>query len=305
MKLGSIIGLAICCILLIVGAVFCTTGYISAKNSGRYLFTQTNENGSLFVSDIDDGQTSKIRLGVNDAKVTVIGGADDSRVEFINYNPNYYVLSTTSKVINFEEVEDFTSMIKIWENGFSFKGLRYIFDFHDYGENDKNHEIIIYLSEKSSMDAIEIDASNAEILFDNVNLSGNVLLRCNSGKMKFTQTSCGGDFTISGKKLDVNVSDVSAASLSLASDQANVLSEGSSFTKTDVDVTDGRIDFYSIVSLDNANLNVFSSAGGLLVNGSPISGAYSKENEDAEVSFKITTASGDINLNYPSESIDE
>ena len=299
MKLGSIIGLVICCILLITGGILCAAGYVSARNSGQYLFTQTNENGTFFVGDIDDGSTTTIKLGVSDAKIKIIGGADKSKIEFLNYNPNYYVLSSTAKVINFEEVESFSSMLKIWENGFSFKGLRYIFDFNDYGSAERPKEIHIYVTDISSLSTIDIDAVNAEISFENVDLSGDITIRTETGSVDLSNVSCGKFISVHGTDLNASLKGVVCEQLSLSAESSDIYAENSSFTSAEITVSDGRVDFYSPVSFDNGKLSIVSETGGILLNGSPVTGAYSIDSETPERTLRIKTVSAGINMEYP------
>lgn len=307
MKLGSIIGLVICCILLIAGISLCTAGYVSARNSGQYLFTQTNENGTFFISDIDDSSTTAIKLDVADAKIRIIGGADRSRIEFINYNPNYYVLTSTAKIINFEEVESFSSMLKIWEKGFSFKGLRYVFDFNDYGNSDSNRskEINVYVTDMSSLNTVDITAENADITAENIHIPGNITVHTESGSISLSNVSSDKAVTLYCKEGNISLDNSSASTLTLSAESSNALLTSSTFMSAELTVSAGRVDFYSPVSYTGEKLSISSETGGILLNGSPVNGStYSTSAEGAERSLKIKTVSAGINFEFPEDEDD-
>ena len=75
--------------------------------------------------DLTESEISKIELIVSDAEINIIGRSEKACIEFVNFRENYYNLSAANRVLSFSEIPDITSMLKFWENGFTFKGMRY------------------------------------------------------------------------------------------------------------------------------------------------------------------------------------
>ena len=128
MKLGSIVGIVLSCLLIISGIVLCARGRSMAEDSGQNLLVQMNKGGTYYNQKIDDS-IKRIKIEYEDADIQIKGGASRSQIEFRNFNPNFYAMSVTSSIITFEETPRITSITDIWENGFNFKGLRYALSY--------------------------------------------------------------------------------------------------------------------------------------------------------------------------------
>ena len=70
-------------------------------------------------------------------------------------------------MLSFDEIPDVKSMLKFWENGFSFKGMRYIFNFNNTVDESRDKVINVYLTSDKDIKIFDIKSDNLTL-----NLSG-------------------------------------------------------------------------------------------------------------------------------------
>ena len=128
MRPTSIVALVVSVLLIIAGLSTCIIAQNMANANGEFLFSETREDGLVNTVDLTESEVSKIELIVSDAEINIMRG-DKACIEFVNFRENYYNLSAANRVLSFSEIPDITSMLKFWENGVSFKGIRYLLDF--------------------------------------------------------------------------------------------------------------------------------------------------------------------------------
>lgn len=298
MKLGSIVGIILSCVLIIAGIVMCTLGTNEAKDNGQYLFTQRSNDGTQYTQKIDEG-TTRIKIECDNAKVTVVGGADKSCIEFNNFNPNYYSLSATPNVITFEEKQEFDSIVDIWENGINFKGLRYALDFRNYGYDSLEKSITINVGNECDIKVLDISTASGSVEISNLELDGDVSLDLKSGKVTLDNVSSTSAVSISGDAVNTTVKNTSALSFRFTVKSSELLVEESDLTDVQVTLDSGRVDYHSKTALDKLQVSIVSESGGLLVNSLPHNSAIFAEPEEYEGSLKIKCVSAGINLTYP------
>ena len=169
MKPASIISLIVAVLISIAGLVTCIVAQNMAEESGQSLYSEIETSGentrSLDLTEID---VNKIQLVFSDAEVTVHGNSETSYIEFINFKDNYYSLTSTSSLVSFDETPDIMSMLTFWENGFSFKGMRYILNINKDNQPKGQKEVHIYLTSDKNVKQIEIQASSCKVNINNM-----------------------------------------------------------------------------------------------------------------------------------------
>lgn len=300
MKPGSIIGIILSAFLILAGIITCSVGVVMSKSEDRALFTQKTKDGTYYNASVPD-TTAKIQLSVRDAEITVRGGAEKSQIEFINFNPNFYSVSSTPSVTSFEEIPDLRSAVKIWENGVVFKGLRYALDIRnfEYGQLDKS--IIVSLSDDSALKIVDVTAENGKIKVEDLSFSGDILLKTEIGNIDISGVSTDSTISISGDTINSTVSASEAKTLKFDGRESNLTVKNSRFTDSQINTVSGRIDYYTEEDLSHALINISSSTGGMLINSKPTTGVFSSEPEEFDKTLKIKTDSAGVNLEYPHE----
>ena len=170
MKPTSIISLIVAVLLVIIGLVTCFIAQNMAQANGEQLFADKADGNSTITEDIDLANLERISVVFSSGKVNIYGNCDTlgsdhysetSKIELVNFRENYYTLNRSSNMLSFDETGDITSMLKFWENGFSFKGMRYIlnreqieeFLKRDEDADQKVKQINIYLTREATQAA--------------------------------------------------------------------------------------------------------------------------------------------------------
>ena len=153
MKPTSIISLIIAFVLVVAGLITCFVAQNIASSNGEFIFAESRDGDLVNTVEISE-DISKIELIVENAEINIHGSSDRSYIEFINFNENYYTLSHSNTLLSFNEIPDLLSMVKFWESGFSFKGMRYILNFSKPSQDSK--KINIDLTEKQLLKIFDI-----------------------------------------------------------------------------------------------------------------------------------------------------
>ncbi len=309
MKLGSKVGLILSSILILAGITMCIIGSVSASSSGQYLFTQVDENGTYYSQSIS-ADTTKIKLNYENANIVIKGGAEKSQIEFSNFNPNLYTVAVSTNVITFTETPDFKSIMNIMENGFSFKGLRYILDPRNFDYDEYVKTITISVADDSNLKIIDVSAQNSNVIINNLKLSGDLNLSVQSGSIKLDTLSTDSAVNITTNSAYTSINSSKSNIFTFSSNSAQIDVKDSTFDNVDINTDSGKVNYYSPVTLENHIINVSSDTGGMLINSKSVMGSFihdpsvgniTSDNDELKTynKFKIKTVSGGIYLEYP------
>ncbi|MGN1346729.1 MAG: hypothetical protein ACI4V1_08080, partial [Eubacteriales bacterium] len=201
MKPTSIVSLIIAALLVVLGLVTCIIAQNMAKANGEFLFSETREDGLVNTVDLTESEISKIELIVSDAEINIIGRSDKSCIEFVNFRENYYNLSAANRVLSFSEIPDITSMLKFWENGFSFKGMRYILNFaKDQKETANTKKVVnLYLSRDKEIKIFEIQANNCTLNIEGMTSATDYNITVKNAEINATGLKTSSSFNINSR----------------------------------------------------------------------------------------------------------
>ncbi len=298
MNLGSKVGLIVVGVLILTGIILCTIGVNNAKKSGQSLFAEINEDGTYYSQTINESVT-KLSVDADDVNVTVKVGDGPQKIEVYNFNPNMYNVSSTSNVMTFDEAADLKSLVNVFKNGLSFKGLRYLLDFRNFNNDGLEKRIEITLSPETSVKIIDISVNTGRITAEGVKTKGDMLLSVLNGEIGITDTECSSMITLRGDKVKASLDKVSAGTFKMTVGDADVNSEELDFTESQITVQSGRIAYNSAVDLSNKKVSVSTKTGVINVNTQLQTGAYVKEPDKFDNSLQITTDSADVTLTFP------
>ena len=192
MKPASVIALIVAAVIIVAGIITCTVANSMANSSGNLLFAESRGDDYVKTIDLSSKELNKISLDFDDADVNIYGSSPTSYIEFVNFSETLYSLSVTNISLSFNEIPDITSMLRFWENGFSFKGMRYILNPRTY-DSSKMKAINIYLSDNYDIKQFDISAKKADVLIENL--------------------SCNADFIITSDELSLYSSSVRTESM--------------------------------------------------------------------------------------------
>jgi hypothetical protein len=183
------------------------------------LFPQTENGESVYTYDFTDHDINRISVDATAADITVSHGGDRSYIEIKNYNVNYYRLNEENRAVTFAEIDDVLSMFKFWE-GFSFKGMRYV--FASGMDNENAHSITVNVADNEDIPSVMIRLKEGDILIDGYKGAGDVSLSSGAGNITVRSVNVGGSFVSTVTTGELSVENVSAVSIKLSTEDAAV-----------------------------------------------------------------------------------
>ena len=329
MRKASIVAIIVAAALMIAGGICCAVGSSAAKKEGFMLFPQTENGESVYTYDFTGRQINRISITVRSSNVKITRGGDRSYVTIKNYNANYYRLNEENKTISFAEIDDVLSMFKFWE-GFSFKGMRYVFSAGIDGE----HEIEINLSDSENVRAIvvsaeagrisskdfttsgdlslsmkdgEVEISGGEIENSlSVNVvsgslklagvkAGTVLLNADAAETTVTATECD-SLKWNGTKKSFYGEAVKAKDLTVVGADGAIILAKTASVNTQITSTGGSVSVDLPSALGNYSTEIASKTGNIFVNGELYKISCTLTSQNAKNTLKISTDSGPVEL---------
>lgn len=319
MKPTSIVSLIIAVLLIILGLVTCMIAQNMANANGEFLFSETREDGLVNTVDLTDSEISKIELLVTDAEINIIGkGGQDGKacIEFVNFRENYYNLSVANRVLSFSEIPDVVSMLKFWENGFTFKGMRYILNYAKDQEQptDAKKIINLYLPNDKEIKIFEIGADNCKLSIETMSSGTDYNLT-----FKNAEISINGLKTTSNININSRESDKPAQSVKLTMNTAlmanmnvnaqELIMDANVYRcsgETKLTCQTGSIDLKTVKQPESMKLDLESISGAIYLNGTLADNPLLQNTPNAD-DPKITIASdsADIRISHTGTATEE
>lgn len=241
MKKRSKLMLIVAAALVGLGLVTCLVGAGVSSAAGDPLFAASLENGKGYRYSFDGSKIDKIKLDVEDAKIRIIGGAEESYMEILHFNENLYSFSQSKSLISFKESPDVSSVLRFWESGFTFKGMRYILRLSPK-KGDK--AINIYLTDSDYVKCLEIKSSTGNISVQDMSTDTDYLFTMESGSVQMENVTTGSALSITSTgthPCTVGLDNTTARILTLDLLQGEVQAKTLSAFTSKIDVTHGSV----------------------------------------------------------------
>lgn len=169
MKPTSLIFLVLSVVLFFGGMVTCGVASSMADAQGIAIYELENDGeGNLVYSyPLADERVSKLSLNFADVDVTIIGNAEESRIELYNFDVYSYAVTVSGSSISVDgTVNMMSSMIDLSNGGLRFKGLRYF--FVDKPDATLKKHVTVYLSDVSELASLSLTTSNCVVTVKDV-----------------------------------------------------------------------------------------------------------------------------------------
>lgn len=307
MKPTSIVSLIIAVLLIILGLVTCMIAQNMANANGEFLFSETREDGLVNTVDLTESEISKIELIVSDAEINIIGRSDKACIEFVNFRENYYNLSAANRVLSFSEIPDITSMLKFWENGFTFKGMRYILNFKKDQEQapDAKKIINLYLTTDKEIKIFDIQADNCTLNIEGMTSATDYNITVETADITASSMKTSSNFNINAKEADkpakavtLNMNSTLVSHLNVNADELTMDAKVYRCSAaTDITCDTGSINIETVKKPDALKLEIDTISGKILVDGEETDSPYTRTTQNAEdPKLTITTDSADVRI---------
>ena len=252
-------------VIMAAGFVVCIVGAIISNANGDQLFAAKTEEGKGYSYTFSGEDINKIEIEATDATVNIIGGATESKIELINFNENFYSFNCSNRLITFKESPDLSSVLRFWESGFTFKGMRYVLRL-DRVNGPKT--INIYLTNKDYVKNFTISVGKGKITAEDLTTESDYNFALTDGAVTMTNVKTESVISIAAatsSDLDIVMNEVSAKTLNINAAYAELKSEALSFGGGKLNITHGSAQIDFIPKSEFFKLNV-NANGKLTVN---------------------------------------
>lgn len=173
MKPTSVIFLIVSILLACVGFLLCITASSMATEQGIGLFSQIGDEDDNYVATqtFSEEDLKKIVIKVSDVNVNVIGGAEESKLELVNFMNNSYNVQAGRATLQISDNSGITGLIDLENFKINFGGFRdylhYLFDFIE--GNEKKAQILnVYLTDEADLVNFNITVGDGDITLSHI-----------------------------------------------------------------------------------------------------------------------------------------
>ena len=285
-------------LLIIAGFVTCLIAQNMAEAEGQMLFAENRDYGLVNTLDLAETAISKLEINVQDADVHIYGGSESSYIELVNFRENYYSCNTSNRVVTFDEVPDVTSMLKFWENGVSFKGIRYLLAFGE--EEPVGDKVInIYLGgENIDLKIVSVTGKACNVYLEDMTYSADYTIALEEGSLHSSNMKTSSMLTITGNKVALDLQNSSFGTCNIQCTDLTLDVMKVFMPMTTIQCTAIDADIIPTQTIASLNYTVNVPGGSVTVNGNNLGTGF-VQNASSNNRFDITAESGKVILNDP------
>ena len=168
MKPTSVIFLIVAVLLACLGFLLCMTATSLATEQGIGLFAQVGDEDDNYVSTeaINEEDLKKIVVKVGNVKVNVIGGAEEAKIELVNFMNNSYQIQAGRSTLQISDNSGISGIVDIDNFKINFHGFRdYLHYLSDYvaGKPQKEQVLNIYLTDTADLVNFNITMGSGDL----------------------------------------------------------------------------------------------------------------------------------------------
>ncbi len=261
MKPTSVIFLIVAVLIICLGVLLCITGNSMATDMGISIFAQTGdaENNFSTTETFESEELKKIVLNFTDVNVNVYGGAEEEKVELVNFTDGTYVYSLSKSTMQIYENSGITSFIDLDNFKIYFNGFR---DYlHHYKYRDKQRSVNLYLKNEADIIKFDITTQSGNITVKDLSLGCDYKITTATGILTLENVTTDSNVALeSTKESSMELKNVKARSFEINAVSAYATMKDSSFShKLFANIASGSFE-YDRVEADFAGFNVELSA---------------------------------------------
>ncbi len=261
MKPTSVIFLIVAVLIICLGVLLCITGNSMATDMGISIFAQTgdSENNFSTTETFESEELKKVVLNFTDVNVNVYGGAEEEKVELVNFTDGTYVYSLSKSTMQIYENSGITSFIDLDNFKIYFNGFR---DYlHHYKYRDKQRSVNLYLKNEADIIKFEITTQSGNITVKDLALGCDYKITTSTGILSLENVTTDSNIALeSTKESSMELKNVKARSFEINAVSAYATMKDSTFThKLLANIASGSFE-YDRVEADFVGFNVELSA---------------------------------------------
>ena len=284
MKPTSVIFLIVSVLLACVGVMLCMSAASLANEQGIGLFAQVGDGEDNYVhyESFSEEELKKIVIKVSDVKVNVIGGAEESRIELVNFPNNSYQVQAGRSTLQIADNAGISGIVDVENLKINFNGFRdylhYVFD-----NSVKEKSLNLYLTDLADLVNLNITTTTGDISVSDIQTNCDYKVVISNSVVDFSNVITDSSVQIEAtESANINIDNV-------ISDEIRIMSPNS---ECFVDITDSTFSramyielktgdvYYDRVESNFAGLDVKLEASGntIRVYGENYSDSYTEFN---------------------------
>ncbi len=287
MKYASKFFLIISAGVLVLGIVLCFIGNAVAASSGVQLFSGAEGRIESFV----DTEASKITLTLVDADVTLSGGAEDSYIQIKNYADNMYSFKNEFGTLIMNEYDNWTDMLKFWDSGVGFNGMRQFLSFGSKDKGDK--EVKICIGDGEDIKSVNITVINGSVTVSSMNSSTDYNISVSNGSVELQDVTTLSNINIvSDASCKVSLKNCTANEMTLGAKAVEMTADAMTLGNFAVTAESGYVNADCAFTSDKLVIDITSCGNMGIGGGATFSGDYyalAEKNEDGTVTTLAET----------------
>lgn len=302
MKPTSVIFLIVSVLLACLGVVLCMTATSLANEQGISLFTQIGDDDDNYVhyESFTEEELKKIVIKVSDVKVNVIGGAEESKIELVNFPNNAYQIQAGRSTLQISDNAGISGIIDVENLKINFNGFR---DYLHYVFEDsvKEKSLNLYLTENADLVNFNITTTTGDISVSDFNTDCDFKIVISDGVVDFRDVVTESSVQIEAtESANINIDNVIADEIRIMSPNSECFVDitDTTFSRAMyIEVKSGDV-YYDRVESDFAGLDVKLEASGNTIS------VYNEKYSDSFAEFNAPV-DGDQPTDQPADTTPE
>lgn len=303
MKPTSVIFLIVSILLACLGVLLCVTATSLATEQGVGIFAQVGDEDDNYVATeyFSEEELKKIVVKVSNVSVNVIGGAEESKIELVNFANGAYSVQAGRSTLQISDNAGISGIIDLENFKINFNGFR---DYLPYIRNfvlglpQKEQVLNVYLTDDADLVNFNINVGSGDITVSGLNVDCDYKIVLESGVVHFEDVITTSSVQIESiQSSNIDIKKVETNELRIVSPESECFINISETTFTRamyVEAKSGDI-VYDRVENDFAGLDVILEALGNTVSvwGDNYPDTYSEFNAPTDGEEQPTDPEGD------------
>ncbi len=293
-KPTSIIFLVIALLLALGGFAATKVAAKLAADEGIELIAEADGAGSIFEHDFSEDGIGKVAVNVKDAKINVYCGAEQDKIELVNFAEGLYEFSSSNRILTVSNNSDFSQVESIASMVMSFKGIRSLQSL--YNMNGLPKTVNIYISAASEIKIVELTADKSDVTIEGGTTMTDYNVSVKSGSIKIENTSTQSSVKAEIEHGNVSIENCSAANLTVNAENGDVTVKSSEAVVMNAEIKEGDLEVGYRKELSLVNLDIFTGVGEVTVDGEVKGGYYEEKGKPTSAEFTLNCGKGNITV---------
>ncbi len=262
-------------LLIVLGTFVCTTASGMAEKQGIDLFFQsTDEEGNLVTTYTIAPDITKIELGLVGVDVNIVGGAQENKIELINFKINTYTYHETEDTLAISNDTNILSLLNLSGQGEQFHGLRHYKNLSNFKSGKQS--VTLYVTDTTWIEKVTLEMTKGNVFATGVHAAAKYDISLNEGNIELSGVTNAVSF-------DLNI----AA-------KGDVMIRSSSAAEITVGIEEGSFQFNSNAQSSMTTYALKTEEGTVNVNSVQFGNAYNVTSAAAESVITVNLVKGNI-----------